>query len=109
MRRHNGLVFSDLGKLSIPVVTTMTISVKEKLMMKGEFVVECHSGSYKYNDEVVLVTWSHHYPHKQWRAPNIGYARVETVFPGGLREARDFFFSVACELDAKLKGVGLNE
>lgn len=104
-REHNGLTFSDLGKLSVPVVTTMTVSQNEKLMMKGNLAVEMHEGSYKYDNEAVIVVWSYQYPERKVRPSNRGYARTEIVIPGGLREARDFFYSVACQLDAKLKGV----
>jgi len=104
-RYHHGLTFSDLDKLSVPVVSTMTIDDEKKLSMKGNLAVETHEGSYKYDNEVVLTVWSYVYPTVEVRTNNRGYGRMETVIPGGLREARDFFFSVACELDRKLKGL----
>lgn len=104
-RKHNGLTFTDLNKLTVPVVSTMTIDDKTKLSMKGELAVEMHEGSYKYDNEVVLSVWSYVYPEVKVRTRNKGYGRTEIVIPGGLREAYDFFYSIACMLDGKLKGV----
>ena len=106
-RYHNGLVFSDLGKLSVPVVATMAMDEKhrdQKLSMKGELLVEVHEGSYKYpHSEAVIVVWGRVFPTVEVRASD-KYPRAEIVIPGGLREAYEFFSSVACMLDAKLKG-----
>jgi len=105
-RKHNGLIFTDLDKLTVPVVSSMSIDRDKKLEMKGKLSVEVHEGSYKYpHSEAIITVWSYTFPEVKVRPLNKGYARNEIVFPGGLREARDFFFSVACELDRKLKGL----
>ena len=104
-REYRGMVFADVDTLKLPIDVEIAVSGTEKLVIKAPLSVETHKGSYKFPDQCVLSCWSTQYPELRPRGVSASkYWRLELVFPS-MREARDFFSSVACRLDAILKGV----
>lgn len=74
------MTFDELAVLD-DVTCTFAISKDEKLVLKGKFSIDRHTGSYKFEDDVVLTVWGTEPPVLEKRARNKGFFRLEIPLP----------------------------
>ena len=110
-KEYNGMFFHDLAVSTSPVKTEVAISVDDKLVNKGPLTLQRHEESYKFEPELMLSTWSTHYPVPESRGVYASpYWRTEHILCKisdfqKIREWRDYFFDFANALDCILKGI----
>lgn len=81
-KEYKGLRMYELNPEIQPnVKCTFAISPSEKFVQEGRLCFDRHEGSSKFQDEVVVSVWSRQPPHREARASNDGYFRVEIPVP----------------------------